>query len=261
MRVCCCWSYQWWPTLRWSWWWMDPKSQIGPWAWWPRGSLWKKPLCGDKLILELSSFWSCHVWVTAATLHQLKWNQGGEGGKSFLPNCDPTEVREFCLNNVRGPVHTTWKVTIPPFSTVSVQPIPVSKDTVCGSMYSWNQCQVPIAYSGSTNGDLWRITSRVLQGTYLSVQLECPFYGNAHKDCACPGCPCQTGATGSPPDKDFQGIQWLTPKGMGLGGPGPPRPQIMAQTRAEAGQRIAAQMGTPVCTQQPGPGQNCSGQE
>ena len=30
------------------------------------------------------------------------------------------EVRKFCLDNVRGPVHTTWKVTIPPFSTVSV---------------------------------------------------------------------------------------------------------------------------------------------
>ena len=30
------------------------------------------------------------------------------------------KVREFCLNNVRGPVCTTWKVTIPQFSTVSV---------------------------------------------------------------------------------------------------------------------------------------------
>ena len=33
---------------------------------------------------------------------------------------DPMEVRKFCLNNVRGPVHITQKVTIPPFSTVSV---------------------------------------------------------------------------------------------------------------------------------------------
>ena len=30
------------------------------------------------------------------------------------------EVREFCLNNVRGPVHTTWNVTIPPFITRGV---------------------------------------------------------------------------------------------------------------------------------------------
>ena len=32
---------------------------------------------------------------------------------------DPMEVSKFCLNDVRGPVHTT-QVTIPPFSTVSV---------------------------------------------------------------------------------------------------------------------------------------------
>ena len=29
------------------------------------------------------------------------------------PRGNPVEVREFCLNDVRGPVHTTWKVTIP----------------------------------------------------------------------------------------------------------------------------------------------------
>ena len=36
------------------------------------------------------------------------------------PRGDHMEVREFCLDDVRGPVHTTWKVTIPPFSTISV---------------------------------------------------------------------------------------------------------------------------------------------
>ena len=33
---------------------------------------------------------------------------------------NPVEVRRLCLDDVRGPVHTTWKVAIPPFSTVSV---------------------------------------------------------------------------------------------------------------------------------------------
>ena len=36
------------------------------------------------------------------------------------PRYDPMEVRKFCLNNIRGPVQTTWKVIIPMFSTVSV---------------------------------------------------------------------------------------------------------------------------------------------
>ena len=39
---------------------------------------------------------------------------------------------------------------------------------------------------------------------------------------------------------------------MGLGGPGPPRPQGVVWTRAGTGQGGAAQMGTPVCPQQPG---------
>ena len=30
------------------------------------------------------------------------------------------EVRKFCLDDVRGPVHTTQKVTISPFRTVNV---------------------------------------------------------------------------------------------------------------------------------------------
>ena len=33
---------------------------------------------------------------------------------------DPMKVRKFCLNDVRGPVCTTQKVTIPLFSTISV---------------------------------------------------------------------------------------------------------------------------------------------
>ena len=127
-------------------------------------------------------------------------------------------------------------------------------------MCSQNQCQVPVSCSSSTDGDLWRTASGVLQGTYLSVQHEHLYHGSPHKDCGWAGCPCQPCATSSPPNQDFWRVKPQTPKGMGLGGPGPPRPQRMAQIRAEAGQRIAAQMGAPVCTQWPGPGQNFSDQ-
>ena len=33
---------------------------------------------------------------------------------------NPMEMRKFCLNDIRGPVWTTQKVTIPPVDTVSV---------------------------------------------------------------------------------------------------------------------------------------------
>ena len=34
--------------------------------------------------METSSFWSCHVWVTAATLHKVKQNLGGKRSKPLL---------------------------------------------------------------------------------------------------------------------------------------------------------------------------------
>ena len=43
-----------------------------------------------------------------------------EEAKHFSQVDDPMEVRKFCLDDVRGPVCTTQKVTIPQFSTVSV---------------------------------------------------------------------------------------------------------------------------------------------
>ena len=36
------------------------------------------------------------------------------------PGGDTIGVKEFSLDGVTGPVHTTWKVTIPPFSTICV---------------------------------------------------------------------------------------------------------------------------------------------
>ena len=48
-------------------------------------------------------------------------NTTGVGKKVIhsSPKSDPMEVREFCLDDVRGLVHTTQKVTIPPFNTIS----------------------------------------------------------------------------------------------------------------------------------------------
>ena len=36
------------------------------------------------------------------------------------PGIDTVDVKEFCLDDVWSPVHTTWRVTIPPFGTVSI---------------------------------------------------------------------------------------------------------------------------------------------
>ena len=47
-------------------------------------------------------------------------NRVEDGAKCSCQEGDPVGVWRFCLNDVRGPVHTTWKVTILPFSTVSM---------------------------------------------------------------------------------------------------------------------------------------------
>ena len=48
-------------------------------------------------------------------------NKIGKGAKCSSQRGDPEEVWKFCLDDVKHLVHTTQKVTIPPFSTVNVQ--------------------------------------------------------------------------------------------------------------------------------------------
>ena len=71
------------------------------------------------------------------------------------PRGDPMELRRFCLSDVRGLVCTTWKVTIPPFSTVSVH----ANSSVKGTLYAGpcaprTDTRSPVAYSGSTDSNL-----------------------------------------------------------------------------------------------------------
>ena len=61
--------------------------------------------------------------------------------------------------------------------------------------------------------------------------------------------PCQPSTTCSPSNQDFQRVQSQMTKRMVPGGLGPPGSQRVAQIRAETGQRVAAQMGAPVCMQ------------
>ena len=66
-----------------------------------------------------------HLGAVMPGLLQLPYTSSNETGveKEVIHSSlrsDPVEVRGFCLNDVRGPVCTTQKVTITPFSTVSV---------------------------------------------------------------------------------------------------------------------------------------------
>ena len=62
--------------------------------------------------------------VMSGSLHLPCTNSNGTGVEEVLTHSSPgvgtMEVKEFCLGDVWGPVHTTWRVTIPPFGTVSI---------------------------------------------------------------------------------------------------------------------------------------------
>ena len=102
---------------------------------------------------------------------------------------DPMEVRKFCLNDIRGPVHTTPKGHHTPIQhNKCACQFQCQRTLYVGPCTHRTDATSPVACSSGTNSDLWRITSQVLQGTYLSVQLECPYCGNFHKGCGWTGC-------------------------------------------------------------------------
>ena len=161
------------------------------------------------------------------------------------------EVRKFCLNNVRGPVHTTQKVTIPPFSTISVH----TNSSVRG------HC-------------MWvHMLTEPTQGPQLpAVVVPMVTYGELHPgSLRVPIClhnldaysieiPTKTVVGQVVPAKQVPPV--VLPTRTSEESKSNPQKGwvLVAQTQAGTGQRAAAQMGAPVCPQQPGPGQNCSDQ-
>ena len=145
---------------------------------------------------KAATMWrQAHFGAVMSGLLQLSHTNSSKMGKEeevshSSPRSDPVEVQKFSLDDVKGPVHTTQKVIYYHHSAQSVcMPISVSKDTVCGFMYSRTDTRSPVANSSGINCDLWRITSWVLKGTYLPVQLECLHHGNTCKGCGWTGCP------------------------------------------------------------------------
>ena len=123
-----------------------------------------------------------------------------EGSHSSLGS-DPVEVWKFSLDDIKGPVCTTQKVTT--LHSQCVGQYQCQRTLYVGSCTHGTDTRSPVACSSGTNCDLWRIASWVLKGNYLPAQLECLHHGNSHKSRGWIGSPCQPSATGSPPNQDY----------------------------------------------------------
>ena len=125
--------------------------------------------------------------------------------ENFSWENDPVEVQKYQLDGVKGAVHTTQKVTIPPFQTVNIKAnagvkghcmkVHVLTEPVLGS---------PVASSSGAHSHLWRATPWLFEGTSLLMQYECSCCGDTSQNCGWSGNSCQSNTTGSPPDQDCQ---------------------------------------------------------
>ena len=137
---------------------------------------------------------------------------------------DPVVVQKFWLDDVKGPVCTTQKVTVLLFSTINVW-----ANTSVRGHCMWVHVimelmlcpQLPAAVvPTATYGELHPGS---FKGTSLPAQLECLCCGNTQKSCGWTGCPFQPNTNGGLPNQDCQRDKQTSIKRMGLGGSRPPR--------------------------------------
>ena len=103
------------------------------------------------------------------------------GATSSFHQGGTVEVQTFWLNDIKGLVHTTLKVTIPPFSTINIW-TNTSVKGHCMQVHVLTELVLgpPVASSSGTHSYLWGTTPWFLKGTSLSAQSEHPCCGSTH---------------------------------------------------------------------------------
>ena len=215
-----------------------------------RGTSWGQP------DLESGLLQSSYVWVTQAAPHRLKGKLGSGERVTHSPSSAPTASREFCLDDIWGPVLTTQRVTIPLFGTISIH----GNTGVWGHWMqvhmlaepAWSPKLPTSVILTATHGDLhpgssWvPICLRNLSAHSVEVPTKV-IVGKVTLANQVPPVVLLTETQRGPPTlprKDGSWRNWTS------------KPTVMAQSRTRRNHGAAAQVGTPVCLQWPGPGQN-----
>ena len=175
-------------------------------------------------------------------------------GVTPSPSPNPTASWEFCLDDVWGPIHTTWRVTIAPFGTICIHG-QMSETLHAGPYACCASMRPPGACLCDTNCHIWRDIPRFLLSTNLLEEPECLFHRSPCQSSCWPGCCSQLGTTSVPPNGDPGSVQLWSLERMYPGGIEPLGSRRVAWSGTGTGQGAVAQMGTPVCLQWHGHGQ------
>ena len=143
---------------------------------------------------------SCLVFSNCPMNMQGEWSsyQGGTPSTTF----NPTMSKEFYLDDVKGHICITRRITIPPFQTANVH----GKMDVWG-YGMWIPCagrfnvDSPAAHIHCANHYIWRSATMFLLSASLSEEPECLAYHDYHKVHGLKSHQCQPDATGNPPWK------------------------------------------------------------
>ena len=148
----CCWWHWQWPILR----------RYQSWGvqeyWQGNGNDHKRGTSEGNHGLETGPLWWSYVWVTPTAPQRCRGDGGAAKGTNPFAGLNSTVLKEFCLDGIQGHIHTTWRVTIPPFGTLNI----CSKTDIWGhSMWvymlakpAWGtQLSIPIAPT-ATYGEL-----------------------------------------------------------------------------------------------------------
>ena len=160
---------------------------------------------------KVATMWrQAHFGAVMSGLLQLSHTNSSKMGKEeklshSSPGSNPVEVWKFSLDDVKGRVCTTQKVTILPFGTVSVHANTSGKGH-CMQVHVLMELMLGPQLPATVVLTMTYGASWVLKGTYLPVQLECLHHGNSHKSHGWTGSPYQPRATSSPPNWDYQRV-------------------------------------------------------
>ena len=224
------------------------------------------PLTARELAKATMTWRQAHFGAVMLGLLQLSHSSSDKsemtkGATSSSQKSDPVKVQKFQLNDVKGPVHTTQKVTIPSFGTINVRANTSVKGHCMWVHVLMEQAlgpQLPSSVvSTATYGELHPGSSRV---PVCLCNLSTHAIKLPTKTIIGQIVPANQVPLVVHPTRTATETKYPAQKGWVFGGFRPPRPCGVAWVRVEAGQGAVAQMGAPVCTQWPGSRQNCSDQ-